>query len=352
MPLLNTMTERLRQRISQADLPYSQFIYLADVHYEHGSSNRGFDKILSQITEQERKNTLFILVGGDLVDSGSEENYKAFVDRCNRFYEETKGSGTTGIPIIPCMGNHEFYGVQPKNTELATYKKWIGSVNFPLDIPVQGLGHSLRIVAFNDAKPHQLENFSIPNPKENCSARKKRKHLFYFPYNYIRLSDKAPEKYSHFPDYLTTDAHHIIVTMHVPPRKDPLPRMLDAFIEKEYAACLPVKSMGKLKEYYRNLWMLVHGNSTADKTDSTEWFISEIKKHQKVEMVLMGHVHTFYPYIIPEIGNVRMVISGGGGNRSASAYDPTHPVTKYHYLRIKYDANTSRFVYEKVDAGK
>lgn len=45
-------------------------------------------------------------------------------------------------------------------------------------------------------------------------------------------------------------SRHIIVTMHVPPRKDPLPAMLDAFIEEEYAACLrknPVITMAGLK---------------------------------------------------------------------------------------------------------
>jgi predicted phosphodiesterase len=350
MPLLNTMLKRLNDRINEAGSPYSQIIFMADVHYRYDSANTGFEKILDQIKSNERDKTLFILIGGDSVDSGSDKNYTAFINRCEKFYKETKpAENKTGIPIIPVIGNHEFYGVQKKNTEIQTYKSYIGSVNFPLDIPVKGLGHSLRVVAFNDAKPRKGEKFSFPDPSNGCASQTQQKHLFYFPYSYIQYSKTAPEKYSGFPDYLKTNAHHIIVAMHVPPRKDPLPTMLDKYIRKRFANCVKKKDvMNKILEYYRNLWMLVHANSTPDKNDSTQWFIDEIKKSNKVELVLMGHVHTYYPFVIPEVSNVQMVISGGGG-KGSRPYSDEYPVSLYHYLRIKYDESKKRFVYQKVD---
>jgi hypothetical protein len=258
MPLLNVMTERLNDKINSASAPYAQFIYLADVHFKSDSSNSGFEKILSQIKTLEKDNTLFILIGGDMIDNGKVQNYTAFINRCNAFYLET------GIPIIPTMGNHEFYSVEPNVDEISRYRTYMGSINYPLDIPAKGLGDSLRVVAFNDAKPHKTEKIHYPNISKNCVTQTNTKHLFYFPSSYIHLTKSAPEKYSHFPDYLNTTLNHVIVTMHVPPRKDPLPATLDAFIEEEFAACLkvnPVISMKDLKTYYRNLWMLVHGNS-------------------------------------------------------------------------------------------
>lgn len=351
MALLNTMIQRLSSRVSGAQTPYDHFIYFADVHYKSNTLNTGFEKILTQIS-QEKDSTLFILIGGDMIDSGSVANYTAFVNRCNQFYNQT------GIPIIPTMGNHEFYGVNAGVNEISRYKQYMGEINFPLTIPASGLGDSVSIVAFNDAKPHKLEKIIYPNISKGCVNRSNTKHLFYFPHNYIRFSSLAPEKYSHFPDYLNSasaNSNHIIVTMHVPPRKNPLSNMLDTFIRNEYSHCLavnPVISPSALQAYYRNLWMLVHGNSTADKNDSTQWFVDQIKNRSKVELVLMGHVHTYYTFPLTEANhNLQMVISGGGGNNSAQTYDNAQPVTKYHYIRVKYDAGLNRFVTNKVDVG-
>ena len=346
------MIERLNARINDASTPYEQFIFLSDVHYSTTSSNAGFEKILTQIQNLEINKTLFILIGGDMIDKGNIQNYTAFIDICNQFYAQT------GIPIIPTMGNHEFYGVSANTNEISRYKKYMGSTNYPLEISNKGLKDSLTVVAFNDAKPHKLEKISYPDigKGKNCAKKTNTKHLFYFPHNYIHYSSLAPKNFSHFPDYLNnSQGNHIIVTMHVPPRKDPLPTMLDQFIQDEYAACIkanPIITMKDLKTYYRNLWMLVHGNSTADKNDSTQWFVDEIKNRKKVELVLMGHVHTYFPFLLSEANhNLQCVISGGGGNNSARTYDSAYPVTKYHYMRIKYDTNLGRFVYQKVNAG-
>ncbi|MDP4109399.1 MAG: metallophosphoesterase [Bacillota bacterium] len=351
MPLLNEMTDRLRARIDAAQTPYDHFVYFADVHYKSGTSNSGFEKILNRIS-QEKDGTLFILIGGDMIDSGSVANYTAFIERCNAFFNQT------GIPVIPTMGNHEFYGVNANVDEISRYKQYMGEINFPLSIPGRGLGDSVSVVAFNDAKPHKLEKIIYPNISQSCVNRSNTKHLFYFPHNYIRLSALAPEKYSHFPDYLNSAgaaSNHILVTMHVPPRKNPLENMLDTFIRNEYSHCLlvnPVISLSALQSYYRNLWMLVHGNSTADKNDSTQWFVDEIKNRSKVELILMGHVHTYYTFALTEANhNLQMVISGGGGNNSAQTYDNAQPVTKYHYIRVRYDAALNRFITSKVDVG-
>ena len=349
MPFLDTMTERLRQRVLSAAAPYQQFIYFADVHYKNNTPNAGFERILTQVGH-ERSRTLFILIGGDMVDKGSGANYAAFISRCNGYFRDT------GIPIIPTMGNHEFYGVPADEDETGWYKQYMGDTNFPLEIPKEGLGDSLTVVAFNGAKPHKLEKIVYPDISKDCINRTNTKHLFYFPHSYIRFSKLAPEKYSRFPLYLdTAKGNHIIVTTHVPPRKDPLPKMLDTFVDAEYAQCLavnPVITPGALRTYYRNLWMLVHGNSTADKNDSTQWFADEIKDRQKVELVLMGHVHTYYTFPLAESNHdLQMVISGGGGNSSAQTYDSAFPVTKYHYMRVSYHPALNRFVTQKVDAG-
>ena len=290
-------------------------------------------------------------MGGDLVDKGSDLNYTAFVNRCNQFFQET------GIPIIPTMGNHEFYGVTPKGSEIARYKKYIGSTNFPLDISSQGLPDSLTVVAFNDAKPRKPVKLKIPDRVHSCNTISRDYHVFYFRDNYIHLDPLAPDKFSHFPDYLNqSKGNHIIVTMHVPPRKDPLPVTLDQLIQSEYAYCVsqnPVISMPNLKMYYRDLWMLVHGNSNwSFNLDSTQLFVNEVKNRRKVELILTGHVHTYYHFPLMEANHpLDVVISGGGGNTSAQAISASQPVTKYHYIQVKYDSILGRFIYIKVDAG-
>lgn len=349
MPMLDDMIVRLNQRIANASAPFPQFVYLADVHYDITKSNSGFEKILTQISA-EKDWTLFILIGGDLVNSGSNANYTAFRNRCNAYYQQT------GIPIIPTMGNHEFYSVPASIDEIAQYRNYMGAINFPLELPQKALGDSLTVVAFDDAKPHKLQKISYPDISNHCVTKQNTIHLFYFPFNYIHLNPLAPNMFSHFPDYLdNAQGNHILVTSHVPPRKDPLPAMLNNFVQSEYSACLkvnPVISMSNLKTYYRNLWMLVQGNSTADKNDSTQWYADEIKNRTKVELLLAGHVHTYFPFRLAEANHdLQIVISGGGGNSSASTYDPVYPVTKYHYLKISYSPNQNRFVYTKVDAG-
>jgi predicted MPP superfamily phosphohydrolase len=351
MPLLDDMIKRLNARIAGALSPYPQFIFFSDVHYRTDTSNAGFEKVLSQISAQEKDSTLFILIGGDLVDKGSDANYTAFVNRCNRFFLDT------GIPIIPTMGNHEFYGVSPNETEIQRYRKYIGNANFPVEISAQGLPASLTVVAFNDAKPRKPVKLKIQDRANNCKTITRDRHVFYFRDNYIHLDPLAPEKFSHFPEYLNQSrGEHIVVTSHVPPRKTPLPETLDALIQKEYAHCVsqnPVISMSKLKSYYRDLWMLVHGNSDYSyNLDSTQMLVNEIKNRQKVELVLTGHVHTYYTFPLAEANHpLQVVISGGGGNKSAQAITSSQPVTKYHYIQVKYDATLRRFYHIKVDAG-
>ncbi len=356
MQLLDTMKERLAKRVSSAGKPYKQFIYLADIHFKADGNNAGFEEILHRIAE-EKDDTLFVLLGGDMVETGSRENYEAFIERCERFYRETG----EGVPIIPTVGNHELYGVEEGINAEGRYSGYMGDMNFAIHIAARGLGASVSIVAFADAKPRVLERAKSPNQKSQCEGRPNSRHLFYFPHGYIRLpkhpSDADKRRYSNFPGFLDAAekaSGHILVTMHVPPRKDPLPRMLNAFVENGYACCLeqnPTISMKDLKKYYRNLGMLVHGNSTADKNDSTQWFADEISSRKKVEMVLMGHVHTYYPFTLPGAERIQMVISGGGGNNTAMTYDPGHPVTTWHYLRVMYSMSKKRFIYAKVDAG-
>lgn len=351
MPLLDDMIARLNVKIQNAPAPYPQFIFFADVHYDASTSNSGFEQVLNKIAAQEKNNTLFILIGGDLVDKGSSANYTAFINRCNQFYNETN------IPIIPTIGNHEFYGVSPKDTEIQRYKQYIGSVNFPLEISNKGLPDSLSVVAFNDAKPRKPVKIKIPDRAHNCNTITRDRHVFYFRENYIHLDPLAPEKFSHFPQYLNqSKGNHIIVTSHVPPRKNPLATTLDELIQSEYAFCVsknPVISMPNLKSYYRDLWMLVHGNSQYSyNLDSTQMYVDEIKNRQKVELLLTGHVHTYYHFALTEANHpLEVVISGGGGNHSAQAISASQPVTKYHYLQIKYDTALQRYYHIKVDAG-
>lgn len=346
MPLLDDMIKHLKTRIANASKPYSQYVYFADVHYKAKSKNTGFKKILAKI-KKEKNDTLLILIGGDLVDGGTDANYKAFVKECKTFYGQTK------IPIIPTMGNHEFYSVKSGTTALKQYEKYIGKQNFRIEISKKGLLDSLSIIAFNDAKPNKLESIKVPT--KSCTWKNKDKHLFYFPYNYIKYSSQAPEKYSHFPDYLkAAKGKHIAIVSHVPLRKKPLVDMLDNYIKKTFSKCTnvpnPPTTLADLITYYRNLWMLVHGNSTIDKNDSTQWFLDAIKNRKKVQLVLMGHVHTYYPFSLNE-GNhkIQFVISGGGGNSSCTTYDSNHPVDKYHYIKVKYDTTKKKFVTNKVN---
>jgi hypothetical protein len=132
------------------------------VHYP--TNNTGFDRVLDQIAAKEINDTMCVVIGGDLVDKGTTKNYDGFVARCEKFFNDTK------IPVIPGIGNHEFYGVSSKGTEIDRYRQKIGRVNFPIEISDKGLPKSLTLVAFNDAKPRKPVKISIPDRSNNCST--------------------------------------------------------------------------------------------------------------------------------------------------------------------------------------
>lgn len=339
MTLFSDMKIKLDARVAGAKTPYPCFVFLADSHYVSGADNSGFTKILNQAAGE---NPLFILIGGDLVNSSWTKNYQDFIQECNTY------TANTNIPVIPTMGNHEFYhpkGQKNPPNPLNLYHQYMGPANFRLEIAAGGLEDTLTVVAFNDAEPELPgKKEAIPDRKDlACSLifEKKDWHIFEFSRQYLNSK-------SHFIDNLNnSQGNHIITTMHVPPRLNPLATAADQKVAQEWPYCASPK-IDELIKYHRDLWMLVHGNSTPDKNDATQWFVDVINNRSKVEMVMTGHVHTYYPFQRTEGHLVQYVVSGGGGNNTASPF-PGYPVTKYHYIKVKYDEAANRFVHEKVD---
>jgi hypothetical protein len=360
MAFFDEMTDHLKQRIDnsvEAAKPYEQFVFLSDIHYvpnkdPNKENNPGFEAILQQIYK-ERDKTLFVLLGGDMINYGYQDYYNAFMKRCRQFYNDTMdGPGGTGVPIIPSMGNHEYYTDLTIDKSLPRYNEKIGKSNYSIEIPEAALKASLTLITFRDSMPRIDHKIAIPNFKNNCVNQNKDYHLFQFPHSYIEYNPKDPGKYSKFPTFLKeAQGKHIIVTMHVPPRKNPLANLLDTVINEEYGPCATGKALGKIRAYYRDLWTLVHEKSTAD---STQWFIDCIKDDTRVELVLAGHVHTYYPFLLPKPAEtnhtLEIVIDGCGGNKSAMTFDPNYPVSdnnnNYNYIMVKYDAVQKRFKHE------
>jgi len=338
MILFSYMYERLKERMSTG-ITYPCFIFFADTHFRIDKpdwDNSGFYHVLNKVALE---SPLFILIGGDLIDNGKDENYQAFIELCINY------TITTGIPIIPIIGNHNYYQV---TNPLYKYHQYIGPDNFRLEIE-GGLPDTLTIVGLNDAQPYrQVASDNIPDMKDNtCTKiwRKSNWHLFDFSHECLNQD-------SNFVDNLdNSQGNHIIVSMHVPPRLNPLTSALDGKIEKEYPHYAGTKKLEELVTYYRDLCMLVHGNSTTDKNDSTKWFVDTIQQSNKVEMVMTGHVHTYYWFSRLHGHQIDYVISGGGGNNNQVGSLKGFPVTKRHYIKVFFNPYSQRFEHQKINAG-
>jgi|GEM_PF-2151236 len=338
MILFSYMYERLKERMSMCTT-YPCFIFFADTHFridKPGWDNSGFHQVLDKAALE---SPLFILIGGDLIDNGKDENYQAFIELCINY------TITTGIPIIPIIGNHHYYQV---TNPLNKYHHYIGPANFRLEIE-GGLSDTLTIVGFNDAQPYrQGTSGNIPDMKDKTCTKMWKKfdwHLFDFSAKYLNQD-------SHFVDNLdNSQGNHIIVSMHVPPRLNPLASALYGKIKEEYPYCAGTKLLQKLIKYYRDLWMLVHSNSTTDKGNSTKLFVDTIQKRNKVEMVMTGHVHTYYWFSRLDGHQIDYVISGGGGNNNQVGSLQGFPVTKRHYIKVVFNPDSQRFEHQKINAG-
>lgn len=338
MILFSYMYQKLKERMSTGT-SYPCFVFFADTHFRVDKpdwNNSGFQQVLDKAALE---TPLFILIGGDLIDNGKDINYQKFIAVCVNY------TITTGIPIIPIIGNHHYYQVI---NPLTTYHQYIGPSNFRLEIE-SGLADTLTIVGFNDAQPYRPGTSSdIADTKDKTCTKIWRKsdwHLFNFSCKYLNQE-------SHLITNLdNSQGNHIIVSMHVPPRLNPLANALDEKIKKEYPFCAGTKKLPELTKNYRNLWMLVHGNSITDTSNATKWFVDTIRHRNKVEMVMTGHIHTYYWFSKFNGHQIDYVISGGGGNDNQVGSLSGFPVTKRHYIKVFFNPTTQRFEHQKVDVG-
>ena len=134
------------------------FLHLSDIHFlrEYKKAEEGYNSIFNNMTnpiiqiksvlEKIDKNTLdFIIITGDLVESGKSEDYKCLKENLESLFGD--------IPYIVTLGNHD--------NKKEFYKGWF---NEELgDIPyntIMEIG-DLKIISFDNSKYH--ENNGIIN---------------------------------------------------------------------------------------------------------------------------------------------------------------------------------------------
>lgn len=122
-----------------------RFVYFGDSWFDWGTTRADaiarYQIFLGALETAARQTPkpLFILIGGDLVFSGTEQQYRYVTQKLSQFMDAFK------IPVFIAPGNHERTG--PAGS-LDLYRKYISArLNYRIDVP------RLRIVMLNDIGP-------------------------------------------------------------------------------------------------------------------------------------------------------------------------------------------------------
>ena len=132
-----------------------RFLHLSDIHFlrKYHKAEKGYNSIFNNMTNpvEQIKSCLkkvdlktidFIIITGDLVESGSAEDYKILKYELDRLFK--------GIPYVVTLGNHD-------NKE-AFYKGWFNKESNKSYNVVKEIG-DLRIISFDNSNYKNSDGF-------------------------------------------------------------------------------------------------------------------------------------------------------------------------------------------------
>ena len=132
-----------------------RFLHLSDIHFlrKYHKAEKGYNSIFNNMTNpvEQIKSCLkkvdlktidFIIITGDLVESGSAEDYKVLKYELGRLFK--------GIPYVVTLGNHD-------NKE-AFYKGWFNKESNKSYNVVKEIG-DLRIISFDNSNYKNSDGF-------------------------------------------------------------------------------------------------------------------------------------------------------------------------------------------------
>ncbi len=132
-----------------------RFLHLSDIHFlrKYHKAEKGYNSIFNNMTNpvEQIKSCLkkvdlktidFIIITGDLVESGSAEDYKVLKYELDRLFK--------GIPYVVTLGNHD-------NKE-AFYKGWFNKESNKSYNVVKEIG-DLRIISFDNSNYKNSDGF-------------------------------------------------------------------------------------------------------------------------------------------------------------------------------------------------
>ena len=104
--------------------PNFNFVNVADVHVEKGTTNNRerFTNQLEQIN-QSTGDPAFIAVSGDLTNRATDAEFKDY----------TASTATSGLPVFPAVGNHDFTPGTDYKTRIDRYREYLGPEWYSFD---------------------------------------------------------------------------------------------------------------------------------------------------------------------------------------------------------------------------
>lgn len=170
--------------------PYDyNIVYMGDswVGDKGYTSNEIFQ---SAIEEARKYNPLLILHGGDIVYTGSEENFTFFLNFKNECEPD--------IPFFVTVGNHEMELLNPidQAQSVKNFEELIGPLRFVLHVPEYGL----KLISLNTLDQYIYGQYGLRNAE----------------LAYLRENLKHP-------------CRSTLVTMHVPPKTDKWQKVEECF---------------------------------------------------------------------------------------------------------------------------
>lgn len=256
-----TITQRAQSLLKS--LPKSnkfRFVYYGDSWFNWGNTRADaitrFQIFLGALetAARQKPKPLLILIGGDLVFTGLESHYRYVSQKLNQFMTKYK------IPVFIAPGNHERTG--PRGS-LDLYRKYISArLNYRVDAP------RLRIIMLNNIGPGTAISESYSE---------------YYGY------DRSGAALSTLKSNLNSTPANtkVTVVMHVPPRT------------------------GTWRRANGSTFTLRNDDGFPITTPANRDFLNTLRQNRnKIQKVLVGHVHT---YATSTIQGIPYVLEGQGG---------------------------------------
>lgn len=234
-----------------------RFVYFGDSWFDWGKTRAEaitrYQIFLGALETAAKQKPMFILIGGDVVFSGTEPQLKYVSQKLNEFMSKHK------IPVFIAPGNHERTGTKGS---LDLYRKYIsGRLNYKVDAP------NLRIMLLNDIGPGTAVSGDY-------------KKYYGFDQSGTALATLKS-------GLATAGSRKVVVVMHVPPKTGTWTRANGTTFKLKNDDGFPIN------------------------TPKNRDFLNTLKKNKnKVQKVLVGHVHD---YATSKIDGIPYIIEGQGG---------------------------------------